>query len=73
MLPRLKVKQRRARPDVVPGVLAAQRFDAVLAEIAFGCCFCDGILGDLAKGERVVADGVMYEELDHPGVLADRR
>ena len=72
MLPRLKVEQRRTRPDIVSRVLATQRFNTVLAEVALRCRSCDGTFGDLAKGQCVVANGVMYEELNHPGILANR-
>ena len=56
MLPRLKVKQRRARPNIVSRVLATQRFNTVLAEVALRCRSCNGTFSDLAKGQSVVSN-----------------
>ena len=72
LLPLLEVDDRRARAEVVAGVLAGDRVDRVGPELAAPRRFGDRLADLLPHPDLIGADRHLDLEGRHAGVLADR-
>ena len=73
LLPLIEVDDRRARAEVVAGVLAGDRIDRVRAQLAAPRRLGDRLADLRAHPDLVRADRRLHLEGRHAGVLADRR
>ena len=71
-LPLIEVDDRRARAEVVAGVLAGDRIDRVRPQLAAPRRFGDRLADLLAHPDLIRADRHVHLEGRHAGVLADR-
>ena len=70
--PLIEMDDRRARPEVVAGVLAGNRIDGVRPELAAPRGFGDRLTDLLPHPDLIGADRHLDLERRHAGVLADR-
>jgi hypothetical protein len=70
-LPLIEVDDRRARAEVVAGVLARDRVHGIRPQLAAFCGFFHGFLNLLAHPDLIRADRDVHFERRHAGVLAD--